>query len=447
MSNLTEKLLENAIYKQNPWWVGGTVFDQNEHLLKRDAFKRIQSLLGNTLITALTGLRRTGKTTLIKQIISEFLERGVNSKTILYFSFEESALSQHSEVLERIIEFQHDRFPKEKLYFFFDEIQYVDYWNSLLKRYFDYGWQIKFVITGSSSLFIKTKARESLAGRILEYKLQTLSFSEYLRFSHGLIVSTLDPFSTVGLEGFKNDLESNFLEYLSFGEFPFLLELKNFSERKQYLLDWIVGKIVQGDLPKVKRIVHTPSVAALVEVLISGSGQLVELQNLASDLGINRKTLSEYLDLLEETKLFRQIYNLSSSFRVRSVRVRKVYCSSVNILVHQVGNGHNLGYSQVYLGQAVENFVANYLAKQEGQVYIWRERQKEVDFIWERGVERIPVEVKFQNQIHPSDLKNILNLCKKHKLTKGIIVTKDKTGEENFGEVKLEFIPAHFLVG
>jgi predicted AAA+ superfamily ATPase len=63
------------------------------------------------------------------------------------------------------------------------------------------------------------------------------------------------------------------------------------------------------------------------------------------------------------------------------------------------------------------------LAKQDGRVYIWRERQKEVDFIWEKGMEKIPIEVKFQNQIHPSDLKNMLGLCKRRGLPKGIVVT------------------------
>lgn len=448
MGNIDKDLLTNELMKQNPWRQGKNVWAEDPELAKRDFFAFLKDkIINNDLITAITGLRRVGKTTLLKQIINNLLSSGVNPQNILYFSFEETPLFQNSQLLAAIIDDQIQRSPKAKSYFFFDEIQYVDYWNAVLKKYFDPNLPAKFVVTGSSSLFIKTKARESLAGRILEYSLAPLSYGEYLRLIKKITLPKVSSFTYTNLLANEKVLRENFFDYLTFGEFPYLPKLQNFSDQKQYVLDWVVNKIVENDLPKLYHFKEPTQFSALADVLVGGSGQLVELQNLAADLAIQRKTLSQYLSLLEKSCLIKQVYNLGSGFRTRSFRQRKIYSSSVNAVVLQTTGGSLSESFILRQGQIAENFVAQYLSRQEGEKFIWRERGKEVDFIWLKDGEKIPIEVKFQNKIHSEDLKNLFSLGRKVKLNEAIVVTKEKRGEEVINGLKIRFIPAHFLVG
>ncbi|MCX7881343.1 MAG: AAA family ATPase, partial [Patescibacteria group bacterium] len=274
MSNFNNNFITNELKRINPWWDNSSFFAENIYLSKRNIFDFIyEKLINNDLIIAVVGLRRVGKTTLLKQLINELLLKIKNRKTITYFSFEEIILKNNPEVLEKIILYQLKNHPNEKLYFFFDEVQYVDGWNSILKKYFDqYSSQLKFIVSGSSSLFIKTQARESLAGRILEYQLAPLSYSEYLKINENLILPKENIFEINKLIDYQTILEEKFFEYLNYGEFPYLKKLENYNDKKQYLLDWVLGKTFEIDLPKLKKIYHLDELINLGKTAIIGSG-------------------------------------------------------------------------------------------------------------------------------------------------------------------------------
>jgi len=303
MDNIDQQSLANELIRQNSWWIDSSQLAEDQVKEKRDAYSRLlDQMLHNDLITVLTGLRRVGKTTLLKQIINEILPKTEEKKRVLYYSFEEAGLSAEPNLLEKIITLQIKKFPKGKLWFFFDEIQYVDMWNAILKKYFDLEPRLKFVLTGSSSLFIKTHAEESLAGRILETILPPLSFGEYLRLIKKINIADFSfPLVSQEFASKSEVLESHFFEYLDRGEFPYLNKLANYDDRKQYVLDWIIGKIVANDIPKMRRFVHGSTLINLNTSLIVGSGQIVEIRNLSEDFQINRKTLVSYVSLLEKS--------------------------------------------------------------------------------------------------------------------------------------------------
>lgn len=448
MSNLDHNLITNELYRQNPWWSDKTILAEDPAKPKRDVYDSLWGKVSrNDLITAVTGLRRIGKTTIIKQIINQLLNIGTKRQQILYFSFEEAGLAKDPDLLEEIIQFQLKNRPSGKLFFFFDEIQYVSFWNAILKKYADSQPRLKFIITGSSSLFIKTEARESLAGRILEIAMRPLSFGEYLRVVKGIKLPKVAPFSTKELFSQREELKNNFNDYLVFGEFPYLAKLEQFSDQKQYVLDWVVGKIVENDLPKMRRLVNTGALLSLTNVLLAGSGQLIELQNLAQDLGLDRATLNEYLRLLEKTNLTGTIFNRNLGFRTRSLRQRKIYSASVNAVVLKNTDGPFSESFNLKIGQIAENFVFNYLSSKEGQLYFWRQRQiKELDFIWQIQEKIIPIEVKYQNQIRNDDLKNLLYFCKKERVKEAIMVTSNEEKEKLVNKIKIRFVPAYYLV-
>lgn len=421
-------VIESDLRRQNPWWVSS---DPGPFILhnRRNLFSTLRErVLKRDLITSLVGLRRTGKSTLFFQLIWDMLRSGMDPKRILYVSFEELPGKDLGDTLRMIIEYHLARNPDQKSYAFFDEIQYVNGWNSVLKHYFDLYPRLKCVVSGSASLFIRTKARESLAGRMQELVLHPMGYGEYLMLNN------------------KQHSVEQFNTYLAWGEFPYLEKLPGWAEKQEYVNEFIIRKVVENDLPRVKKVYGHELLVLLNSVLLK-PGQQIEIHRLATDLGIAQNTLREYLTLLEKTHLVSQVYNLGIGFRTRSVRQRKVYPSSVNAVVLKTFSGLDSDLWNREAGLIIELFVHNYLVREGGERYFWRQRQsKEVDFIHDKGEERLPVEVKYQNSIHASDLKSLLYYCKKARLKRAMVVTKNEEKTIVIDDVELVFTPAHVLL-
>lgn len=424
--SITDKLL-----KQNPWWMDEAIRSQDYNKKRRNLFfEFLERVTKRDLITGLVGLRRVGKSTLIRQVIDNLLDTNTSPDSILYYLFEEESEKKDlKKDLKDIVEYQISKNPNKKSYLFLDEIQYVDGWNSTLKYYFDIYPHIKFVVSGSSSLFIHTKATESLAGRIQILNLKPMGYGEYLRLND------------------KKNSSENFRKYLSWGELPYLESLPGWSEKKEYINDFVIKKIVENDLPKLKKVYGT-EISEMAKVLIDHPGQIVEIQNLAHDLNIAQNTARNYLDLLEKTNLVSQIFNLGIGFRTRSLRQRKVYPSSVNSVVLRNLESITSEIWQKNAGDIIETFVFNHLGrKNEGKIYFWRQRQvKEVDFIISSAEKLLPVEVKYQNQIRSQDLANLVYYCQKQKITNATVVTKDDASVKKISNIKIELKPANFLL-
>src|SRR3989344_1120065 len=166
----------------NHWWMEGKVDSELALEFKREEYDEIEKHLEKKFITALVGLRRVGKTTIMYQLIQKLL-KSVNKENIVFFSFDESSVKLN-DVIETYKEIQKKEFRKEKIYIFLDEIQKCDNWRNEIKKYYDLYPKLKFIISGSESLFIRKKTKETLAGRIFEFTLSTFTFREYLRFNN-----------------------------------------------------------------------------------------------------------------------------------------------------------------------------------------------------------------------------------------------------------------------
>src|SRR3989344_5420906 len=192
-------------------------------------------------IIAITGLRRVGKTTLMKKIIKESLENNFSEKNIFYFSFDEFSNIRIMELIKLYEKIIGKEIEKEKFLMVFDEIQKVKNWSEQLKVVYDLYPNIKFLVSGSESLFIRKKSRESLAGRIYEFRMTTLSFKEYLRFKEIKI-------DNIWLQ--REKIVKEFKAYLSNNGFP---EIVNEEEdiAQKYIKEGIIEKILYRDILEV----------------------------------------------------------------------------------------------------------------------------------------------------------------------------------------------------
>ena len=168
------------IEKHNFHWKEGFFYNFSK---KRKLFNKLVKEIKSQQIISLIGLRRTGKTTILKQLIDYLIQEKVKRENIIFYSFDENQpkiadviQDYENSVGKTILE------TKERIYIFLDEIQKLKNWQNQIKYYYDNYKNIKFFVSGSSSLFIKKQTQESLAGRIYEFILEPLSFDEFLIF-------------------------------------------------------------------------------------------------------------------------------------------------------------------------------------------------------------------------------------------------------------------------
>ena len=149
----------------------------------------------------------------------------------MFFSFDENS-NKLSEVLNSYKEFQVKDFREEKIYVFLDEIQKHDNWENEIKRYYDLYPKLKFIISGSESLFIRKRTKENLAGRIFEYALTPFTFKEYLKLKG------------IKEEEFKYEtkIKPLFIKFAEKGGFPETFSLENEREYKDYINPWLLIK-------------------------------------------------------------------------------------------------------------------------------------------------------------------------------------------------------------
>jgi len=183
---MKKELILDEIKIQNPHWDSDADYFFDEKKYKRKLYFELLKYLDEKQILSIIGLRRVGKTVLLKQL-SKYLikEKNVAPKNIFFLSFDEAIAISHNNLnnyLTIYLDTARTNINKTA-YIFIDEIQYIDKWQHILKRYYDTRPNIKFIISGSSSIFLRKKTTESLAGRIYEFKLNTLDFNEYLELT------------------------------------------------------------------------------------------------------------------------------------------------------------------------------------------------------------------------------------------------------------------------
>ncbi len=406
--------IKESLKDFNPWW-------QNEFKLEfkeREIYKEVKKFLDLRQITAFTGLRRVGKTTLMLKIVKDFIEKGFNPRNIIYFSFDEFKEIEVREVMRVYEGMMEKNLRNEKYFLLVDEIQKLSGWEDQLKVIYDTFKNIKIIISGSESLFIKRKSKETLAGRIFEFKIEPLSFKEFLAFKGA-------DFKPVGL--YEKELYRLFNEFtLSLG-FPELVGVEDKDIIKKYIKEGIVEKIIYKDFIKLFKIKDVSVVESLLNIFMEEPGQIVELSDLASDLKISRQTLSDYLSYLEDSFLIRKLYNFSKNRRKVERKLKKYYPAIISPEI--LFKGDDLSKSKVFEWMLVNQLKAE---------FFWRDPYKnEVDII-QAGENLKPIEIKYGK----IDFKGLEAFMKKFKVNAGYIISRDKETTKKLDGKVISVIPA-----
>jgi uncharacterized protein len=423
------------LVKQNPWW-------KNEKTslpeFERDLLKELLKYLKYKQILAIVGLRRVGKTILMKQIIQKL---HAPKNNLCYISFDDIDFQKYT-IAEDLINYFLEFSDKTKSrYLFLDEIQKLPHWADLIKTCYDTEENLKIILSGSASLEVNLD-KETLAGRILTFHLPTLTFKEYTRYFKIENNVTSDEFIRIYDLNFaskKEQYNDLFKEYIIKGAFPELLTVS--LVEKDYIKKYIKESVIEKSIVDISRLTKEDEhiIYDLFRLLANGNARLFEILNISNILKVNRNRISQYINLLEKSFLLKISYNYTASVAKQIRASKKQYTIHSSLVIALLDYPFEVINTEI-IGHLVESVIANVLEKPS----FWRTPQKdEVDFIVDQ---KLPIEVKYKSQITNDDLRSLLKFCKKFHTNKAIIVTRDLLEKRNIDNIEVIFIPAWYFL-
>lgn len=410
MTNNINKLIISAMEETNPWWKEELRLD----FKSREIYSEIKRFFRTKQIIALTGLRRVGKTTIMLKLIQDHIKE-LEPTNILYFSFDEFRNVRIREIINIYARIMNKDLNKNKYIFLFDEIQKLDNWDEQIKRIYDNFKNIKIIISGSESLFIRKKSKESLAGRLFEFKLNSLNFKEYLQFTNKRIEN---------ISLYKEEILREFNNFLFCNGFP---EMVNEDREiiKKYIKENIIEKIIYRDIPQILPIQNPSILEEILKIIMFNPGQIISIDNISKDLGISRQTISLYLGYLEKSFLIKKLYNFSKNMRKTQRKLKKYYPT---ILLPEIIEKEEL------IGKVFEAGLVLGLDAE----FFWRDQYKnEIDVVKIADSNILPIEIKYSR----IDSKSLKLFMKKFKIKKGLILTYDKKEHIILNGKEVDVIP------
>src|SRR3989338_6946634 len=393
---MEEKIIIKDMEETNVWWTKDIPTSEYKD---RAVYPEIKRFMKTRQIVAITGLRRVGKTTMMLKFIKEYLDNGFSKQNIFYFSFDDYSSVRISDIIDIYKKLVNKDLRSENYLFVFDEIQKIRNWEEQLKRIYDLYPKIKFLISGSESLFIRRKSRESLAGRIFEFKLNPLNFKEYLDFKD-------KKFDNLNL--YKDEILKEFNNFLMCNGFPELID-KEPEIIKKYIREGIIDKIIYHDMSEVFEIKNLVTIRKIFDIIYNNPGQILELQQFAGEVGITRHLLSEYMEYLEESFLIKKVYNYSRNARKTQRRLKKYYATLINPLLVKTE------FSKVFEQAMILQLNAD---------FFWRDAYKnEVDLVQTQPLRAIEIK---SGEVKEKDLSSMRVFIKKFKPEKSIVISYDK---------------------
>jgi len=381
-------------------------------IIERSLYKNIEPYFNSPEAIIITGMRRTGKTSLLQFIYSR-----INSANKLFLDLENPLNQKYFEEqdYEKIrtnLEILGLKF-NQKAYLFLDEIQLIKNIPSVIKYLIDH-YKIKFFLTGSASFYLKNLFSESLSGRKFLFELFPLSFREFLLFKNSKMVLP-ENFYSITKPAFDN-ISRLYEEYILFGGFPEVI-LKETIEEKKKSLENIFSSFFQLEVLRMGDFKKNKVVRDLMTILIERVGSRVDIQKISQELGVSRPTIYDYLAFLEGTYFIHLVKPFSKNKDVEIRKMPKVYLCDSGLVNY---------FANVDEGHLFENNIFQNLRLKGSVNYYQKKSGSEIDFI-------LNGEKSFEVKIAPSksDIKTLERLSKELKLKEFRMVSRDYSQLEN----------------
>lgn len=416
----------DKLIEWNPWWETKEVPEELK-AKPRPKYEQLLNSIEIKEITIITGVRRSGKSTLMYQMIDGLLKKGISPMQILFVNLEDKKLAKDS--LQDIYESYRKNINLDKKAFvFFDEIHKKDGWEAWIRKKYDLKTHDKFVLSGSCSYLLKREYSTLLTGRNVTFEVMPLSFEEFLLFNN-IIVGKSNLEKGLLLEKTKLQILKNLDEYLALGGFPeVVLKSKDFKIKllEQYFDDILYKDIID------RYNLNSQKTKDLALYLTTNFTGLVSLRNLRNSIKISYDTIKDYIFYYTEAFLFFTVYHFSYSFKEQKTLASKIYC-----IDNGLRNAVSFKFSKDE-GKLAENCVFIQLKRLGKYAYYWKNKN-EVDFVIKNPDYSLEaINVSYTDEIDERETKGLLEFKSQNKKTvKLLLITKNTEKTEN----GIKFVP------
>jgi len=401
-----------------------------EDLVEREI--NLEKYMRGKEIVIITGIRRSGKSTVLKLIAKRYQNSDDN---ILFINFEDIRLADISiENYNDIENIAIELFStKKKTIFFFDEIQYAPAWERWLNNLHFKGYKV--FVTGSNAKILGREIATSLTGRNVVLDLYPFSFREYLRLKEIEI-----PPETWLTSKKSAEILHYFKIYLEYGGFPEVLKEDNIELSGYYFND-----ILRRDIENRNNIRESTGLSRLATYLATNSGSLFTYSTLKHVTGIkSNNTISQYIEYFRDSYLFYTLPAFYYSLKKQAQASSKIY-SGDNSFLRTV----SFNFSE-NTGQKLENLLFLYLLQSKKGYKLFyhsgKRSKTECDFLIMKET-FVSSAIQVSSEIRSDKTKNreisgLIDALNEYKLKKGYILTMDSYGEEKIAGKDVIIIPA-----
>ena len=387
---------------------------------RKEYLEKLIKFQDTDFVKVITGVRRSGKSVLLK-LYAEYLEKtGVNSENIISINFEEFKY-QNIKTEEEFRNLIEEIIPenKEKIYFLIDEIQFVENWQKVINS-MRVSFNCDIVITGSNANMLSGELATLLSGRYVEIKIYPFSFLEFLEAKK--------------IEKNSREVDIYYNEYEMYGGFPGVVIAP--EELKDTILSGIFDSIVLNDIAYRSGIKDTLILKNIISFLADNVGQLINATKISNilkneKLNTSNHTVNKYLELLENAFLF---------YRGKQYDIRGKEYLQTNGKYFIVDNGlrrYAVGQKDGNYGNRLENIVYLELLRRGYSVDIGKYDSKEIDFIARKVDEILYVQVAYELPDNTHETDNLLKIKDNYKK---ILITGRYTGEKEIDGIPIIYI-------
>ena len=390
---------------------------------------RILPFVDKPFIKILTGIRRSGKSTILKMIQAKLLESGVKPEQILFYRFDSIELEFIHTSADMFNEIKKNLYPDGRTYLLLDEVQEIDNWekvvNSLMTDF-----DVDIFVTGSNSRMMSSEISTYLTGRYIAFKIFPLTFAEYLNFRR--------EYTTVA------DTRAELARFIQFGGFP-AVHLYNFKLDEVYtIVRDIYNSIIFTDIVKRSQIRKIDQLERIVKYVFDNIGQTFSALTLSKYIrsqnrNLDVETVYAYLEKLEKAYIIQRCSRYDVRGKAHLKTQEKFYVADP-ALRHSV-----LGYNPDSVAVMLENIVYIELLTRGYEVFVGKFDSNEIDFVASLHGEKIYVQVTYQINNSDTEKREYQNLLKIKDNYPKYVLRMDNFANGNYEGIKTMHI-ADFLL-
>ena len=389
-------------------------------ILRKTYLKKLIDAKDTEFIKVITGVRRSGKSTLLLMFKDYLINNGIKNDNIIYINFE-SAIYDDIKNYKDLYNYINNKIKSDKVYILLDEIQNVESWEKAINS-FKVDFDVDIYITGSNAYLLSSELSTLLSGRYIEIKMYPLSFKEYLLFNN------YD----------NNNIEDKFNEYLKYGGLPAITLIKKNNELVLSYLNDIYNTIVKKDIIDRNNIKDTALLENIIKYLANNIGSPISSSKISDYLNSNKivnksnhQTIDNYLGMLEKSFIMYKADRTDIKSKALLKTLGKYYISDTGI------RNIILGFRNINEGHLLENVVYLELLRRGFKVSIGKTNDYEVDF-----VAKNPNTIKYyqvtrtlvDEKVKTRELRSLENIDDNYEKT---ILTMDKTINNDYNGIKV----------